>query len=48
MNYITNELLGPLLIWLLYPRVVRWDLLWTEIMDKKDTSSQINPRIGST
>lgn len=47
MDYITHELLGPLLIWLLYPRVARWDLLWTEIMDKADTSRQISPRIGS-
>lgn len=46
-NSLAAILLGPPLIWLLYPRVARWDLLWTEIMDKADTSRQISPRIGS-
>ena len=46
-NSLAAILLGPPLIWLLYPRVARWDLLWTEIMDKKDRSHQISPRIGS-
>lgn len=46
-NSLAAILLGPPLIWLLYPRVARWDLLWTEIMDKKDTSNQISPGIGS-
>lgn len=46
-NSLAAILLGPPLIWLLYPRVARWDLLWTEIMDKSDTSRQISPMIGS-
>lgn len=46
-NSLAAILLGPPLIWLLYPRVARWDLLWTEIMEKEDTSSKISPWIGS-
>lgn len=46
-NSLASILLGPPLIWLLYPRVARWDLLWTEVMDKRDISGQINSGIGS-
>ncbi|HSB69155.1 MAG TPA: QueT transporter family protein, partial [Candidatus Methylomirabilis sp.] len=31
-NFIAAALLGPFLLWLMYPRAKRWDILWTEIM----------------
>ena len=30
--------IGPFLFWLLNPRLERWDLIWTDIMDQKDRS----------
>jgi energy-coupling factor transport system substrate-specific component len=39
-------IIGPFLLLLLYPRMVRWDLLWKEIMDKKDISVSSHPGIG--
>ncbi len=32
-NFIAAALLGPVLLWLMYPRAKRWDILWTEIME---------------
>jgi len=45
-NTIAPLILGPFLLLLLYPRMVRWDLLWQEIMDEKDISISRHPGIG--
>jgi energy-coupling factor transport system substrate-specific component len=45
-NSIVPILIGPFLLLLLYPRMVRWDLLWQEIMDESDISLSRYPRIG--
>ncbi|MGH3086321.1 MAG: QueT transporter family protein [Rubrobacteraceae bacterium] len=38
-NAIAGIVLGPILLLLLYPRVRRWGLLWTEIMPAEDVSA---------
>lgn len=40
-NSIPSIVLGLPLIMVLYPRIKRWDLLWTDIMDEKDL-----PKLG--
>lgn len=35
-NTLLPAIIGPVLMALLYPRVKRWGLLWTEIMDQGD------------
>lgn len=45
-NSIVALVLGPFLLWILYPRVVKLDLLWTDIMDRKDISPHLSPRLG--
>ncbi|MDY6854972.1 MAG: QueT transporter family protein [Thermodesulfobacteriota bacterium] len=46
-NSLGALILGPFLLLLLYERVKRWDLLWTDIMDPEDMSPHISPRIGT-
>jgi len=45
-NLVAPVLLGPFLLWVLYPRVKRWDLLWTEIMPESDRPKGPFPRFG--
>lgn len=45
-NFIAAAILGPFLLWLLYPRAKRWDILWTEIMDPVDVSRASHPWLG--
>ena len=45
-NFLMNVLIGPFIFVLLYPRVMKWDLLWTDIMEKKDLPSSPSPFIG--
>jgi energy-coupling factor transport system substrate-specific component len=45
-NFIAAAILGPFLLWLLYPRAKRWDILWTEIMDPADVSRASHPWLG--
>lgn len=45
-NSIVSLVLGPFLLWILYPRVVKFDLLWTDIMDREDISPHPSPRLG--
>lgn len=45
-NLICPVILGPFLLWLLYPRVQKLDLLWTEIMDPKDDAPHFAPTLG--
>lgn len=42
-NFIAAALLGPFLLWLMYPRAKRWDILWTEIVEPDEIS---RPRLG--
>jgi energy-coupling factor transport system substrate-specific component len=44
-NAIMAGVLGPILLLALYPRVKRWGLLWTEIVEPEDASSS---RLQST
>jgi energy-coupling factor transport system substrate-specific component len=44
-NAIMGGVLGPILLLALYPRVKRWGLLWTEIMEPEEVSS---PRLSRT
>ncbi|HEY83959.1 MAG TPA: QueT transporter family protein [Chloroflexi bacterium] len=46
-NFAAAFLLGPILLTLLYPRIKRWGLLWTDIMDKEDVARGFSPNIGS-
>jgi energy-coupling factor transport system substrate-specific component len=46
-NFAAAFLLGPILLSLLYPRVKRWGLLWTDIMDVEDVAPGFATMIGS-
>ncbi|NBJ70408.1 MULTISPECIES: hypothetical protein [Clostridia] len=37
-NFVAAAILGPILLKILYPRVEKWGLIWTDIMDEKDYS----------
>ena len=47
-NFIAAAILGPFLLWLLYPRAKRWDILWTEVMEPDEISRAARPWIGAT
>lgn len=46
-NFLAACVLGPILLVLLYPRVKRWGLIWTDIMDKADVSAGMNRSLGA-
>jgi energy-coupling factor transport system substrate-specific component len=46
-NAIMAVVLGPVLLLALYPRVKRWGLLWTEIMEPDEVSSSNLRRTGN-
>ncbi len=46
-NAIMAGVLGPLLLLALYPRVKRWGLLWTEIMEPEEVSAPRLKGIGN-
>jgi len=46
-NAIMGGVLGPILLLALYPRVKRWGLLWTEIVEPEDASSSRLQRPGA-
>ncbi|MBS3753307.1 MAG: QueT transporter family protein [Anaerolineales bacterium] len=46
-NFAAAVVVGPILIALLYPRVKRWGLLWTDIMKKEDVGKGFARNIGS-
>src|SRR5918998_1005602 len=46
-NAIMGGVLGPILLLALYPRVRRWGLLWTEIVETEDASSSRLQRTGA-
>jgi energy-coupling factor transport system substrate-specific component len=45
-NAIIELVLGPPLLLLLYPRVKRWGLIWTDIMAEEDVSAGFARQIG--
>lgn len=45
-NLFWAVILGPFLIWLLYPRAKRWDILWTEIVEPAEISRPARPWIA--
>ena len=46
-NAIMAGVLGPVLLLALYPRVKRWGLLWTEIMEPEEVSASRLQRTGA-
>ncbi len=46
-NAIVGVILGPILLLVLYPRVKRWGLLWTEIMDPEDVPASRLQTVGN-
>ena len=46
-NAIMGVVLGPILLLALYPRVKRWGLLWTEIMEPEEVSASTLQRTGT-
>src|SRR5215207_8396418 len=46
-NAIMAGVLGPILLLALYPRVKRWGLLWTEIMEPEEVSASRLQRTGA-
>jgi energy-coupling factor transport system substrate-specific component len=46
-NAVMAGVLGPILLLALYPRVKRWGLLWTEIVEPEDASSSRLQRTGA-
>ncbi len=46
-NLIAGVVLGPIFLLVLYPRVKRWGLLWTEIMAPDEVSSSRFERLGN-
>jgi energy-coupling factor transport system substrate-specific component len=46
-NFAFAALLGPFLLWLMYPRAKRWDILWTDIMEPGEISRARRPWIGA-
>ena len=46
-NSIAQLVLGPPLLLLLYPRVKRWGLIWTDIMEPEDVSTGFARQLGS-
>lgn len=46
-NFAAACVLGPILLVLLYPRVKRWGLIWTDIMKKEDVSAGMAKSLGT-
>jgi energy-coupling factor transport system substrate-specific component len=46
-NFLAALVVGPILLALFYPRVKRWGLVWTDIMDKEDVSAGFGRQLGS-
>lgn len=46
-NAIAELVLGPPLLLLLYPRVKRWGLIWTDIMEKEDVAAGFGKGLAS-
>jgi len=47
-NFLAAALLGPFLLWLMYPRAKRWDILWTDVMEPEETSPSAHGWVGAS
>ena len=47
-NFFWAVILGPFLLWLMFPRAKRWDILWTEILEPAEISQPARPWIAVT
>ncbi|MBI5376801.1 MAG: QueT transporter family protein [Candidatus Schekmanbacteria bacterium] len=45
-NIVVSVILGPVVFIVLYPRIEKWDLLWTEIMSDTDFKAPTAPFAG--
>ena len=46
-NFLAAAVVGPILLALFYPRVKRWGLVWTDILDREDVSAGFARQLGS-
>ena len=46
-NFAASVVLGPILLALLYPRVKRWGLLWTDLMDESEVAVGFAKGLGA-
>lgn len=46
-NFAAAVVLGPILLVLLYPRVKRWGLIWTDVMHKEDVQASKMTGLGN-
>jgi energy-coupling factor transport system substrate-specific component len=46
-NYVASFILAPILLALLYPRVKRWGLMWTDIMDEDEVAPGFGRQLGA-
>jgi len=46
-NFAAAFILGPILLLLLYPRVKRWGLIWTDIMKVEDVAKGFSKNLGA-
>ena len=46
-NFAAAVVLGPILLGLFYPRVKRWGLLWTDIMEEEDVAKGFAINLGA-
>lgn len=46
-NYAASFILAPILLALLYPRVKRWGLMWTDIMDEDEVAPGFGRQLGA-
>ena len=46
-NFLAACVVGPILIVLLYPRVKRWGLVWTDVIKKEDVAAGFAKNVGS-
>jgi energy-coupling factor transport system substrate-specific component len=46
-NFAASFIVGPILQGLLYPRVKRWGLLWTDVMEKEDVAKGFAINLGA-
>lgn len=47
-NFLAALVVGPILVALLYPRVKRWGLIWTDIMEVEDVAAGFAKGLGAT
>ena len=45
-NIILSVLITPILLVSLFPRVKKWGLVYTDVMDERDRSTGIMPKLG--